>query len=93
VNGDLRVNGDDLRSINVEALEDLADSVLSDDTRRVLSGDHDGADGSSLTAYFKMKFAERGGATVTAMGGGLWFDLGHSPKSNGHRRALLGLVR
>ena len=44
--------------------------------------------------------AERGGATVTAMNGGPWFDLGHSPKSIGivaappaHHGALLDLVR
>ena len=44
--------------------------------------------------------AERGGATVTAMDGGPWFDLGHSPKSIGivaappaHHRSLLELVR
>ena len=44
--------------------------------------------------------AERGGATVTAMDGGPWFDLGHSPKSIGilaappaHHGALLDLVR
>jgi len=43
--------------------------------------------------------AERGGATVTAMGGGPWFDLGHSPKSIGivaapaaHHGAMLKLV-
>ena len=44
--------------------------------------------------------AERGGATVTAMDGGPWFDLGHSPKSIGilaappaHHATLLGLAR
>jgi len=44
--------------------------------------------------------AERGGATVTAMNGGPWFDLAHSPKSIGilaaptaHHGALLDLVR
>ncbi len=44
--------------------------------------------------------AERGGATVTAMDGGPWFDLGHSPKSIGilaaptaHHDELLRLVR
>jgi myo-inositol-1(or 4)-monophosphatase len=44
--------------------------------------------------------AERGGARVTAMDGGPWFDLGHSPKSIGivaapvaHHQALLALVR
>ena len=44
--------------------------------------------------------AERGGATVTAMDGGPWFDLGHSPKSIGilaapaaHHDTLLTLVR
>jgi myo-inositol-1(or 4)-monophosphatase len=44
--------------------------------------------------------AERGGATVTAIDGGPWFDLSHSPKSIGilaapvgHHRALLELVR
>ena len=41
--------------------------------------------------------AERGGATVTSMSGGPWFDLGHSPKSIGivaappaHHATLLG---
>ena len=44
--------------------------------------------------------AERGGANVTAIGGGPWFDLSHSPKSIGilaappaHHEALLALVR
>ena len=44
--------------------------------------------------------AERGGATVTAMDGGPWFDLAHAPKSIGivaapaaHHEALLALVR
>jgi myo-inositol-1(or 4)-monophosphatase len=44
--------------------------------------------------------AERGGATVTAIDGGPWFDLGHGPKSIGilaappaHYPTLLGLVR
>jgi len=44
--------------------------------------------------------AERGGATVTAMDGGPWFDLAHAPKSIGvlaapptHHRALLDLIR
>ena len=44
--------------------------------------------------------AERGGATVTAMDGGPWFDLSHSPKSIGivaappaHHAALLALAR
>jgi myo-inositol-1(or 4)-monophosphatase len=44
--------------------------------------------------------AERGGATVTAMDGGPWFDVSHSPKSIGilaapppHHEALLKLVR
>jgi myo-inositol-1(or 4)-monophosphatase len=44
--------------------------------------------------------AERGGATVTAMDGGPWFDLAHSPKSIGilaappaHHETLLRLVR
>ena len=44
--------------------------------------------------------AERSGARVTAMDGGGWFDLGHSPKSIGilaapaaQHEALLGLVR
>ncbi|MGH2474388.1 MAG: inositol monophosphatase family protein, partial [Candidatus Limnocylindrales bacterium] len=44
--------------------------------------------------------AERGGAAVTAMDGGPWFDLGHAPKSIGvlaspvaHHAALLDLVR
>ena len=44
--------------------------------------------------------AERGGAMVTAIDGGRWFDLGHSPKSIGilaappaHHGTLLGLVR
>jgi myo-inositol-1(or 4)-monophosphatase len=43
--------------------------------------------------------AERGGATVTAIDGGPWFDLGHGPKSIGilaapaaHHATLLGLV-
>jgi myo-inositol-1(or 4)-monophosphatase len=43
--------------------------------------------------------AERAGATVTAMDGGPWFDLAHSPKSIGivaapaaHHAALLALV-
>ncbi|MGP1674401.1 MAG: inositol monophosphatase family protein [Candidatus Limnocylindrales bacterium] len=44
--------------------------------------------------------AERGGARVTAMDGGPWFDLGHTPKSIGivaaplaHHATLLELVR
>jgi myo-inositol-1(or 4)-monophosphatase len=44
--------------------------------------------------------AERGGATVTSMAGGPWFDLGHSPKSIGilaappaHHPRLLELAR
>jgi len=44
--------------------------------------------------------AERGGARVTAIDGGPWFDLAHSPKSIGilaapaaHHATLLGLVR
>ena len=44
--------------------------------------------------------AERGGARVTAMDGGPWFDLAHAPKSIGilaappaHHGTLLGLVR
>jgi myo-inositol-1(or 4)-monophosphatase len=44
--------------------------------------------------------AERGGATVTAMDGGPWFDLAHAPKSIGviaaptaHHGELLALVR
>ena len=44
--------------------------------------------------------AERGGATVTSMTGGSWFDLAHIPKSIGmlaappaHHEALLKLVR
>jgi fructose-1,6-bisphosphatase/inositol monophosphatase family enzyme len=44
--------------------------------------------------------AERGGATVTAMDGGPWFDLGHAQKSIGilaapaaHHDTLLTLVR
>ncbi|MEO8570258.1 MAG: inositol monophosphatase family protein [Chloroflexota bacterium] len=44
--------------------------------------------------------AERGGATVTSMSGGPWFDVAHSPKSIGilaappvHHDGLLGLVR
>lgn len=44
--------------------------------------------------------AERGGAIVTSMAGGPWFDLSHSPKSIGvlaapatHHEALLKLVR
>jgi Archaeal fructose-1,6-bisphosphatase and related enzymes of inositol monophosphatase family len=44
--------------------------------------------------------AERGGATVTSMTGGPWFDLAHAPKSIGllaapaaHHAALLELVR
>ncbi len=44
--------------------------------------------------------AERSGATVTAMDGGPWFDLSHTPKSIGilaappaHHGALLALVR
>ncbi len=44
--------------------------------------------------------AERGGAVVTAMDGGPWFDLSHQPKSIGivaapsaHHAALLDLVR
>jgi myo-inositol-1(or 4)-monophosphatase len=44
--------------------------------------------------------AERGGATVTSMDGGPWFDLGHGPRSIGilaappaHHPTLLGLVR
>jgi myo-inositol-1(or 4)-monophosphatase len=44
--------------------------------------------------------AERGGAVVTSMTGGPWFDLSHSPKSIGilaappaHHAALLELVR
>ncbi len=44
--------------------------------------------------------AERGGATVTSMTGGPWFDLNHGPKSIGilaappaHHEALLKLVR
>ena len=43
--------------------------------------------------------AERGGATVTSMSGGPWFDLSHTPKSIGilaappaHHRTLLGLA-
>jgi myo-inositol-1(or 4)-monophosphatase len=43
--------------------------------------------------------AERGGATVTSMDGGPWFDLGHGPRSIGilaappaHHPTLLGLV-
>jgi myo-inositol-1(or 4)-monophosphatase len=43
--------------------------------------------------------AERGGATVTSMSGGPWFDLSHSPKSIGilaaptpHHATLLGLA-
>jgi fructose-1,6-bisphosphatase/inositol monophosphatase family enzyme len=43
--------------------------------------------------------AERGGATVTSMDGGPWFDLAHTPKSIGilaappdHHRALLDLA-
>ena len=43
--------------------------------------------------------AERGGATVTSMTGGPWFDLSHTPKSIGilaapaaHHRALLDLA-
>ena len=44
--------------------------------------------------------AERGGARVTSMDGGRWFDLAHSPRSIGilaapapHHEALLALVR
>ncbi len=44
--------------------------------------------------------AERGGARVTAMDGGPWFDLAHAPKSIGivasppaHHGTLLGLIR
>jgi len=44
--------------------------------------------------------AERGGATVSAMDGGPWFDVARSPKSIGvlaappaHHAALLALVR
>jgi len=44
--------------------------------------------------------AERGGATVTAIDGGPWFDLGHAPRSIGvlaappaHHATLLALVR
>jgi fructose-1,6-bisphosphatase/inositol monophosphatase family enzyme len=44
--------------------------------------------------------AERGGAVVTSMDGGPWFDLGHAPKSIGilaapaaHHASLLQLVR
>jgi myo-inositol-1(or 4)-monophosphatase len=44
--------------------------------------------------------AERGGATVSAMDGGPWFDLAHAPRSIGvlaappvHHATLLGLVR
>jgi myo-inositol-1(or 4)-monophosphatase len=44
--------------------------------------------------------AERGGAVVTAMDGGPWFDIAHAPRSIGilaapkaHHRALLELVR
>jgi myo-inositol-1(or 4)-monophosphatase len=44
--------------------------------------------------------AERGGATVTSMSGGPWFDLTHSPRSMGivaappaHHGTLLALVR
>ncbi|OGO54226.1 MAG: hypothetical protein A2Z32_05300 [Chloroflexi bacterium RBG_16_69_14] len=44
--------------------------------------------------------AERGGATVTSIDGGPWFDLAHSPKSIGilaapaaHHEAFLALVR
>jgi myo-inositol-1(or 4)-monophosphatase len=44
--------------------------------------------------------AERGGATVTAMDGGPWFDLGHGPRTIGilaapprHHAGLLDLVR
>jgi myo-inositol-1(or 4)-monophosphatase len=44
--------------------------------------------------------AERGGARVTAMDGGPWFDVGHAPKSIGvlaapdpHHAALLALVK
>ena len=44
--------------------------------------------------------AERGGARVTAMDGGPWFDLAHMPRSIGilaappaHHETLLGLVR
>jgi myo-inositol-1(or 4)-monophosphatase len=44
--------------------------------------------------------AERGGARVTAMDGGPWFDLAHAPKSIGilaappaHHDAMLALVR
>jgi myo-inositol-1(or 4)-monophosphatase len=44
--------------------------------------------------------AERGGARVTSIDGGPWFDLAHSPKSIGilaappvHHATLLGLVR
>ena len=44
--------------------------------------------------------AARAGATVTAMDGGPWFDVGHAPKSIGilaappaHHGALLGLVK
>jgi fructose-1,6-bisphosphatase/inositol monophosphatase family enzyme len=44
--------------------------------------------------------AERGGATVTSMDGGSWFDIAHAPASIGilaapaaHHPALLALVR
>ena len=44
--------------------------------------------------------AERGGATVTSMSGGPWFDVAHSPKSIGilaappvHHDGLLTLVK
>ena len=44
--------------------------------------------------------AERGGARVSAMDGGPWFDLAHAPRSIGvlaapepHHATLLGLVR
>ena len=44
--------------------------------------------------------AERGGARVSAMDGGPWFDLAHAPKSIGvlaapepHHATLLALVR
>jgi fructose-1,6-bisphosphatase/inositol monophosphatase family enzyme len=44
--------------------------------------------------------AERGGALVTSIDGGAWFDLAHSAKSIGilaapaaHHATLLGLVR
>jgi myo-inositol-1(or 4)-monophosphatase len=44
--------------------------------------------------------AERGGARVTSMDGGPWFDIGHAPRSIGvlaaprrHHAALLSLVR